>query len=314
MNHLNDRASMITQRFLEVAEELSCEMFISPSGSTLLDAGVLAKGSIAAGRIMAEICTATLAKIRITTTSIDDVLWPSVEISTDFPVEACYLSQSANWPIEKEGFRAMGSGPACLLNPRLEVGKDLGYVDQAEKAVLVVESRQMPNDPIVVDLAGECGFEASKLTIMIAPTSSLAGSVQIASRSIETALHKMRHLGFDIRKVISGFGTCPIAPPTGDDFISLGKTNDFMMYGSRVWLAVHGVDDQTLMDWAKAIPASNSPDYGEPFLSTLKKAGGFYKIDPGIFAPAEITLTSLSSGLVAHAGEQDLPRLRKAIF
>ncbi len=314
MNNLNERARHLIDGFSKEAGTLACEMFIMPNGAVLLDAGVLARGGLLAGVRMAEIGTAGLAKIRMISSTFDDHLWPAVEVLTDHPLEACLLSQAANWPIEMEGFRAMGSGPACLLNKSLKVGLDFGYEEYSQQAMLVLEGRQMPNDPIITALASDCGVTGIQLAMIIAPTSSLAGSVQIAARSVETALHKLHQLGFDVRKVVSGVGVCPIAPPSGDDLISLGKTNDAMMFGSRVWLAVDGIEDEELNEWVKKIPASSSPGYGEPFLETLKKAGDFYKIDPGLFAPAEITLSNLSSGKVMHAGEQDIPRLIKSVL
>jgi methenyltetrahydromethanopterin cyclohydrolase len=314
MNLLNDRALQLTGGFLTEAEDMACEINKLPCGAILFDAGVIARGGFRIGIKMAEIGTAGLATINLVSTKLDENIWPSVEISTDFPLEACFLAQSANWLIEKEGFRAMGSGPACLLNPRLKIGQEFGYNEEAGNAVLVLEGRQLPNDAIASGLAAECNLKGRSLRMIIAPTSSMAGSVQIAARSIETALHKMHHLGLDITKVKYGIGSCPIAPPTGDDFTSLGRTNDAMMFGSRVWLTVEGVNNAELTEWAKKIPSSCSPGYGDPFLETLKKAGDFYKIDPGLFAPAEITLSSLSSGFIVQAGWQDIPRLKKAVF
>jgi methenyltetrahydromethanopterin cyclohydrolase len=81
-----------------------------------------------------------------------------------------------------------------------------------------------------------------------------------------------------------------------------------------VWLSVQGVRDKELESLVQKIPSSTSPSYGEPFLEILTKAGGFYGIDPGLFAPAEITITNLDSGTIFHAGKMDEPRLSNALF
>jgi methenyltetrahydromethanopterin cyclohydrolase len=150
---------------------------------------------------------------------------------------------------------------------------------------------------------------AEQLRVLVAPTASLAGSIQIAARSIETGLHKLHHLGFDLGKLRIATGLCPIAPPTSSDWQSIGLTNDFMMFGAQVWLAVGECEDQELADLAQRVPASASEGYGKRFLEILEEKGGFYNVDPGIFAPAEITLANLSNGHCFHGGKREDERL-----
>ena len=78
-----------------------------------------------------------------------------------------------------------------------------------------------------------------------------------------------------------------------------------MMNGSTVWLAVANADGDEMEAWVKMMPASSSPQYGIPFLRALQKAGGFYNLDPGLFAPAEISITTLRDGRVCHAGHRN---------
>jgi methenyltetrahydromethanopterin cyclohydrolase len=197
----------------------------------------------------------------------------------------------------------MGSGPACFLNEALEVGEPFAFEETADRAVLVLETRTIPDAQTCQALADQCGVQADHLALLIAPTASLAGSVQIAARSIETALHKLHHLGFGLQQVIGASGRCPIAIPTGDDRISMGRTNDLVIFASQVWLGVTGSPDAQLAELAAQVPSSASPDYGQPFSVTLEKAGDFYAIDPGLFAPAEITLSNLDSGRSFHHGK-----------
>ncbi len=244
---------------------------------------------------------------------LGDMPWPWVTIRSDRPLEGCFLSQAAHWQVEIGSFLAMGSGPACLLNRALGVGKVFEYQEASECAVLVLEAAVLPDEQTCQALAKTCGVSPDRLALVVAPTDSQAGSVQIAARSLETGLHKLYQLGFDLRKVVSGMGRCPAAAPAGNDLKSLGRTNDMVMFGSQVWLSVSGVPDGELADWAKRLPAATSPSYGESFLQTLKHAGGFYAIDPGLFAPAEVTLVNLDSGGACHAGGIDQARLTKAL-
>ena len=134
----------------------------------------------------------------------------------------------------------------------------------------------------------------SALTLLMAPTASVAGGVQIAARVVETALHKLHELDFDVRRVVAGFGSCPLPPVAGDDMAALGRTNDAVLYGGQVHLTVEADDDDALRDLVERLPASASSDYGEPFGKVLKDADfDFYKIDPLLFSPAQIRLTSV---------------------
>jgi methenyltetrahydromethanopterin cyclohydrolase len=287
-------------------EERSC-------GTRILDLGVKAPGGLAAGLAMARIGMSGLGKSFPEMATAGEIPWVWITTSSDHPLEACFLSQAAHWSVEIGVFRAMGSGPACLLNRDLGIGNAFAFTEKSDCAVLVLETAVLPDEPTCQVLAERCAVKPSKLAIVIAPTSSLAGSAQIAARSVETALHKLHQLGFDLSKVASGMGRCPVAPPTGSDLDSLGKTNDMVMFAAQVWLSVQDVPDGELAEWVQRLPSASSPSYGEPFLQILKNAGGFYAIDPGLFAPAEVTLTSLDSGRVFHSGIIDRVRLQKAL-
>lgn len=307
---LNEPAWRIVEDVLEQAGTLGVDPLRRDCGALVLDAGVHAQGGYQAGLRLALAGTSGLAPARLVLRELAELPWPHVELSSDQPFLACFACQSAHWPVDLHGARGMGSGPACLLTlprrfPALEV--------DGQHAVLVLEARELPDDPVCRELAEACGVAAENLAVLVAPTSSLAGATQIAARSIETALHKLHHLGFDLGAVKSGLGVCPIAQPCGDDYRSLGATNDAMAFGAQVWLSVAGVSDPELAVLAPSIPARASPAYGRPFLETLAVGGGFYAVDPGLFAPAEIVLANLDTGCIHAAGRRDEPRLAAAL-
>ncbi len=313
MNSLNERAWQKLEEALADAGRLGIAAEERPCGARAVDAGVSAPGGIAAGLAMAEIGMAGLGRASLEMGRAGENTWTWVAVQSDTPLEACYLSQAAHWPVNLANYRAMGSGPGCLLNRSLDPGSPFGYEEKAGQAVLVLEAPALPDDAACRALAAACDVVPERLAVIAAPTASLAGSAQIAARSAETGLHKLHQLGFDLRKVASAVGRCPLAAPTGSDMAALGRTNDMMIYASQVWLAVRGVSDDALEDWANRLPARTSPQYGEPFLSILKRAGDFYRIDPGLFAPAEVTLVNLGSGRSFHAGGVDLARLEELV-
>jgi methenyltetrahydromethanopterin cyclohydrolase len=138
--------------------------------------------------------------------------------------------------------------------------------------------------------------------------------VQIAARVVETALHKLHELDFDVRRVVCGFGSCPLPPVADDDMAALGRTNDAVLYGGQVHLTVHA-SDEVLGELVDRLPASASSDYGEPFGKVLKDANyEFYEIDPLLFSPAQIRVTSVESGRSFEAGRVNLEVLERSFW
>jgi methenyltetrahydromethanopterin cyclohydrolase len=313
MTSLNERAWIEKEQTIARSIELGITVEERPSGTRILDAGINTRGGLDAGLAMARIGISGLGNVVIDMAPLREIPWLWVSVQSDHPLEACYLSQAAHWQVDVNNYHAMGSGPACLLNQGLGVGNAFKYQETSDYAVLVLESATLPDDQTCKLLAENCKVNPEKLAVIVAPTSSLAGSVQIAARSLETGLHKLHQMGFDLNKVVSGKGRCPIAAPTGSEITSLGKTNDAMMFASQVWLSVQDVQDDEMAGWTQRIPSSTSPSYGEPFLQTIKKAGGFYAVDPGLFAPAEVTMVNLKSGKTFHAGSIDWPRLMNSL-
>jgi methenyltetrahydromethanopterin cyclohydrolase len=129
---------------------------------------------------------------------------------------------------------------------------------------------------------------------LAARTASAAGTVQIVARSLETALHKLHTLNFDLSLVQGGFGIAPIPPPAKDDLTAIGWTNDAILYGGRVSLFV-SADEKTIEEFGPRVPSSASPDYGRPFAEIFARyAGDFYKIDPMLFSPAEVSFSNFN--------------------
>ena len=228
---------------------------------------------------------------------------PSVNVSVSYPHIACMAGQYAGWAIKGEKFFAMGSGPARALYAGEEIFAKLDYKDQADVAILLLEGRKLPEVDVANDIASKCGVSPSMLTLIIAPTASLVGSMQIAARVVETGLHKLFELGFDIRKVVSGYGVCPLATIAGDDLRAIGRTNDGVLYGSQVFYTVRTRDDE-LEKMVPQVPSSASRDYGTPFYDLFQRYGGdFYKIDPLLFSPAQVIFNNLTSGHSFTAGQ-----------
>jgi methenyltetrahydromethanopterin cyclohydrolase len=209
----------------------------------------------------------------------------------------------------------MGSGP---LRARARVEQELYaklvYGEDSARGVLVLEGRTLPTDAVAEWVARKAGIAPDGITFAVAPTASLAGGVQIVARVIETGLHKMETLGFDVTRVVSGIGTAPLPPIAKSDMRAIGRTNDCVLYGGQARYTVRAEDDE-LAQLAARLPASTSADYGTPFYDIFKRYNSdFYKIDPMLFSPAEVWLTSTTSGKTFHAGHVNADVLRSSLF
>jgi methenyltetrahydromethanopterin cyclohydrolase len=309
---LNDRAAALADAMAADAERLRIAV-TTVGGARVLDCGVNVGGSLEAGRRLAEVCLAGLATVSLTSCDLGGLWLPAVEITTDHPVAACLASQYAGWLIEADGYRAMGSGPArALARAERELFAKIAG-DTSDRAVLVLEARVLPGDRVTAVVAERCGVRPQALTILVAPTASLAGSVQIAARSVETGLHKMLALGFDPNQVQSATGLAPMAPVARNDLQAIGWTNDCILYGARAWFAVIA-DEAELAALVAKLPASASSDYGVPFAELFERYGrDFYKIDPLLFSPAQVSINNLGSGRVYTAGRVDAAVLRASL-
>jgi methenyltetrahydromethanopterin cyclohydrolase len=311
---LNQRARKLADRLTADAEALGVAVATLPNGTRLIDCGITAPGGYAAGRIFAEICMGRLGAVSFNSMTIGDWWLPALTVHTDHPATACLASQYAGWAVQKNGYFAMGSGPARALIRAEKLYDELDYAEQADVAVLCLESRTPPTPEIADFIAERAHVAPSALTLLIAPTASTAGGVQVAARVMETALHKLHALGWDVRKVLSGFGTAPLPPTAKSDPRAIGRTNDAVLYAGRVHLTVRA-DDAELEDLTPRVPASTSPDYGSPFYDTLKRFEfDFYKIDPLLFSPAEISITNVASGHTFRAGQIDAEVLRQSFL
>lgn len=299
---LNDLASQLVEDLSENPADLRVEQHDDLEAGVLFDFGVEAEGGLEAGAMLASICLSGLADVATVPGMIGDLGWPHVAVTTDYPVAACLFSQYAGWQISVGKYFAMGSGPMRSVAAKEQLFDKLWYREEAEQVVGVLESGKLPEADVFEYIAEQAGVAATDVILCVAPTSSMAGNYQVVARSVETALHKLYELGFDVNRIRSAHGTAPLAPVAQNDLQGIGRTNDAILYGGRVHLWVCG-DDESLADIVQKVPSSSSPAYGQPFLEIFEAAGkDFYKIDPLLFSPAEIILQNMDTGRVHRAG------------
>ena len=312
---VNATAAPLVAELQERADALRVGVARMEDGTRVVDAGIDHRGGIEAGLLVARICMGGLghAALRSSPAFPD---WPwQVEVRTSHPVLACLGAQYAGWSLSFNAphkFSALGSGPARALAAREPLFEELGYRDRADRAVLVLETDRHPPAALAEKVSTDCGVDPRRLTLVLTPTGSLAGVVQIAARVVEVALHKAHEIGFPLDAIVDAAGSTPLPPPIDDSLAAMGRTNDTILFGGQVHLFVSCGDEQA-EDLARRLPASNSKDYGKPFAEVFREYGyDFFEIDPMLFSPARVAVTALGSGRTFRAGRLDAGLLARS--
>lgn len=301
---LNTRAGHITDYLAMAADEHRVRMSdVGPA--RVFDCSA---GGLGLGVQVARVCLAKLAEVAIVP---DDRAELAVQVRTDHPVLACLASQYAGWQVKAGKYFAMGSGPMRAAAGREELFQHIPGRETPDRAVGVFETHKAPTDEAVAMIAERLPPSVRAIDLLFAPTESLPGTVQVVARSVETALHKLHELQFDVTKVVCGHGVAPLPPPAKDTLAAIGRTNDAILYGGRVTLWVRA-DDAELEAVGPRVPSSASKDHGAPFAELFARYGDFYKIDPLLFSPAEVTLVNLTSGRAFRFGRTEPELVRQS--
>lgn len=300
---VNQLSSPLVNKLVQQAEVLQLGVSKHISGCTIIDAGIQSAGSAEAGRLIAEICMGGLGQVSLQSDTRFSNWHNAISVASAQPVLACLASQYAGWALSHEKFFSLGSGPARALAQREDLFKELEYQDTASSTCIVLETDKIPPVEVIEKIVRDTKVAVEQLTIILTPTTSIAGVVQIVGRVLEVALHKAHTLHFPLANIISGTGLA-VLPPVAKDFMTaMGRTNDAILFGGSVALQVKG-DDDAAAALALNLPSSASKDYGKTFAEVFKSVNmDFYKIDPMLFSPAKVTVTNVDTGNVFEGGQ-----------
>lgn len=315
MNHVNapllkalcDGADELCQQAIENAERLGVQQ-IEVAGATVLDFAVGREGTLDGGVQLAKICLGNHGDVQIHDAG-ERPGQAKVHVAMQHPLEVCIGAQYAGWPIANDKYFAMGSGPFRMLRGKEDFLSAYNLKIDGGKAVGVLESNEIPSAAVVAMIANECAVNPADLVLCVARTASLPGAVQIVARSVETTLHKLHELGFDLTTIREASGEAPLPPLPADDMTALGWTNDCILYGAEVHLKIVSSEIAGAVEGAieailEQIPSCSSSEFGTPFLEIFRRFDhDFYKIDKRLFSPARVTLTMEPSGLVFEVGQ-----------
>jgi len=311
---VNRNVLRIINKIIEDRDWLKIKVEQTDEGATVIDAGISSKGGFQAGRIITEICMGGLGNARILCKEYGHLELPSIFVYTDHPSIATLGSQFAGWKIKEESFSAIGSGPAraLALKPP-KIYEEIGYKDTCDRAVLILETEKPPSAESIHRISKECRVKSEKLALILTPTTSLAGAIQISGRVLETGIHKLRKAGLDPKTILYAWGCAPI-PPIHPEFAkAMTRTNDAILYGGTSHFIVEFDNLAKLQEIIEKAPSKASKSYGKPFIEIFKEArNDFYKIDPDLFAPAVVTISDVKTGKTLRNGEINAEMLKKS--
>ena len=205
MVSVNIEAKKTVDVMIEKADALNIAVETLENGATVLDCGVNVDGSFKAGELYTKVCLGGLADVGISIPGdlSEKFALPSVKIKTDSPSISTLGSQKAGWSVSVGDFFALGSGPAraIALKPA-ETYEEIGYEDkEADLAILTLEADVLPGEDVAQYIADECNVDVKNVYLLVAPTSSLVGSIQISGRVVENGTYKMLEaIKFDVTK------------------------------------------------------------------------------------------------------------------
>jgi len=311
---INEKTNKLVNYLVQEEEKLGIEVSNGPFDCKIIDAGVKTKGSVEAGLIISEICLGGLGKTSLIPYNNIEISTYAVNVFAAEPVLSCLGSQYAGWSLSSGDFFSLGSGPVRSIAQKEEIFKELNYKDRPQNTVVVLEVDKFPPEEIVKKIATDCNLEPKKISFILTPTISLSGNIQVVSRVLEVAIHKIHELKFPLEKIIHGLGFAPL-PPLAKDFITgMGRTNDAIIYGGVVQLMMNGSDSE-LEDLSKKLPSNSSKDYGKPFKEIFKNYEmDFYKIDGSLFSPAVTIINSIDTGRTFRGGSINEKLIKESFF
>ncbi len=319
MFSINQKAvRIVREQIIPNAEEMNCAVHLLENGATVVDMGLNVPGSYSAGKLFVEATIGGIGVVQFGEFRLGSICLPSIDVYIDRPQESTLSSQFSGWKMNRKdpgtGVDSIGSGPARAIARNDIFSQSWGYQDIHHEAVFAAQTTIMPDESLAEEVARECKIEPRNVYILVSRTGSLTGSIQVCSRTVEASQWRICRKGFDISKIISGMGTCPIAPPIYDEVRAMDRVNTALLYGVTVRYVVD-CDDHEIEEVLEELPFSASRRYGEDFIDIFEEGKrDFYIVDKDIHTVARYEFTNVRSGRSFSAGELREDKLLKTLF
>jgi methenyltetrahydromethanopterin cyclohydrolase len=304
---INKLAVKVVKEIIAREEEIGVKVIKMKCGATLIDMGLHIRGSNEAGILYTRVTLGDMAIVNLGTWKLNDAYsFGSVELFVTEPLIACLASQIAGWQLGSGEFATIGSGPARAqaVIPTDAYLNMTPYRDRNDEVVLCIQDIRYPDDSIALEVAKACKVSPENVYLLIAPSASIAGGIQVSARMVEEVCHKMHEKGFDVSKVLNARGRTPIAPLVLDEVKAIGRINDAILYGGDAEFWVDATDEEIAAVIEKLVSKTSSPYYPELFGAVFERAGrDFYQIDHDFHSIAKLQIHNVRTGRSFVAGE-----------
>jgi len=308
----------VVREIIEREEEIGAKVIKMPCGATLIDMGLKVKGSNEAGVLFTRVTLGDMATINLSSWKLnDDYSFGAVDLFVTEPLIACLASQIAGWQLGTGEFATIGSGPA---RAQAVIASDYylemtPYRDRNDEVVLCIQDIRYTDNSIALEVAAACKVPPENVYLLIAPSASIAGGIQVSARMVEEVCHKMHAKGFEVSKVVNARGRTPIAPLVTDEVKAIGRINDAILYGGEAEFWVDAEDEEISSVIEKLVSKTSSPYYPELFADVFERAGrNFYKIDHDFHSIAKLQIHNVRTGSSFVAGEINYDVIRKSFL
>lgn len=315
---INKLAMKVVREIIDREEEIGAKVIKMPCGATLIDMGLKVKGSNEAGVLFTRVTLGDMATINLSSWKLnDDYSFGAVDLFVTEPLIACLASQIAGWQLGTGEFATIGSGPA---RAQAVIASDYyldmtPYRDRNDEVALCIQDIRYPDNSIALEVAAACKVAPENVYLLIAPSASIAGGIQVSARMVEEVCHKMHAKGFEVSKVVNARGRTPIAPLVTDEVKAIGRINDAILYGGEAEFWVDAEDEEISSVIEKLVSKTSSPYYPELFADVFERAGrNFYKIDHDFHSIAKLQIHNVRTGSSFVAGEINYDVIRKSFL
>jgi methenyltetrahydromethanopterin cyclohydrolase len=315
---INALAVKVVKEIIARENEIGVKVIQMACGATLIDMGLNVPGSTQAGVLFTRVTLGDMALVSLGRWRLDErFTFQSVEVSVTEPLIACLASQIAGWQLGAGEFATIGSGPARAQGA---IATDhyldsTPYRDRSSEVVLCIQDVRYPQDSIALEVAAACKVAPENVYLLLAPSASIVGSIQVAARMVEIACHKMRMKGFAVSKVVNARGTAPVAPLVRDEIKAMGRINDALLYGGETEFWVDAEDEEIAAVIDQLVSKTSSPYYPALFGDVFERAGrDFYQIDHDFHCIAKTQIHNVRTGKSFAAGEINYDVIAKSFL
>lgn len=311
MLSINKRAMEIVRDIIDQADVLGVKVHRMDSGATVIDMGVECAGGWRAASLFCEATLGGLGKVNYSIFDLNGIELPQVEMYVDNPAVALLASQISGWPLNDfknaDGVVPLISGPVRAVVEKDMFAKPVPYRDKADEVVVGLQDNRLPDEKLIQTIADKCKLSPDRIYILVAATASLVGSINVVSRTLETAIWRLHDLGIDVNEIVAAWGKAPVPPIATDEFTAMVRTNTYTYYGGTAGFILKA-EDSRIREMLKKYPLApyTCEQYGIPFRTLLDQAGGdIFNVQGFVHNVAKAVINNVSSGNIFVAGAVD---------